>query len=77
MQALTFSDLAAPYLALIFGSLMVARLVPVMVNLVPPLKKKKKEKKDEHKVNQDKRRKQTTNKNIIHSLWEQRVPSSW
>lgn len=75
MQALTFSDLAAPYLALIFGSLMVARLVPVMVNLVPPLKKKKK--KDEHKVNQDKRRKQTTNKNIIHSLWEQRVPSSW
>lgn len=76
MQALTFSDLAAPYLALIFGSLMVARLVPVMVNLVPPLKKKKK-KKDEHKVNQDKRRKQTTNKNIIHSLWEQRVPSSW
>lgn len=77
MQALTFSDLAAPYLALIFGSLMVARLVPVMVNFVPPLKKKRKEKKDEHKVNQDKRRKQTTNKNIIHSLWEQRVPSSW
>jgi len=36
---LTFSDLAAPYLALILGSLMVARLVPVMVNMVPPLKK--------------------------------------
>lgn len=41
-RPLTFSDLAAPYLALILGSLMVARLVPVMVNMVPPLKKKKK-----------------------------------
>lgn len=38
---LTFSDLAAPYLALILGSLMVARLVPVMVNMVPPLKRDK------------------------------------
>ena len=31
-------DLATPYLALILGSLMVARLVPVMVNGVPPLR---------------------------------------
>lgn len=41
MQPLTFSDWAAPYLALILGSLMVARLVPVMVNMVPPLEKRK------------------------------------
>lgn len=41
MQPLTFSDWAAPYLALILGSLIVARLVPVMVNMVPPLDKRK------------------------------------
>lgn len=34
---LTWKDSAEPYLALILGSLMVARLVPLMVNRVPPL----------------------------------------
>lgn len=41
VETLTFSDFTAPYLALILGSLMVARLVPVMVNMVPPLTKSK------------------------------------
>ena len=34
---LTWKDSAEPFLALILGSLMVARLVPLMVNRVPPL----------------------------------------
>lgn len=37
LKILTWKDSACPYFALIFGSRMVARLVPLTVNGVPPL----------------------------------------
>lgn len=40
-SGLTWKDSACPYLALIFGSRMVARLVPLTVSRVPPLRKKR------------------------------------
>lgn len=36
-RILTWKDSAEPYLARILGSLMVARLVPLIVSRVPPL----------------------------------------
>lgn len=38
---LTLTDWTLPYLALIFGSLTVARFVPMTVNRVPPLRDRK------------------------------------
>lgn len=37
IKVLTWKDSACPYFALILGSRMVARLVPLTVNGVPPL----------------------------------------
>lgn len=41
MKILTWKDSACPYFALILGSRMVARLVPLTVNRVPPLQRHK------------------------------------
>lgn len=41
IKLLTWKDSACPYFALILGSRMVARLVPLTVNGVPPLQTEK------------------------------------